>query len=199
MGNKRDLLPKYEAVVRVVNALCRAQKGPWMDDVASKCLVNLWKIGGFEWDMLHIKNFVRREIRWQLWADAKSPTRCVSDLTEEDPTSYFEELCGSKWGEQENVVEAWFARRLMVVLEPRERLAVLILADGGSPLDVANELGTDPVGAMLLIKRARRKARDAVQKGEPDERRNDSDQNEDAGGCEARYERAIRAGQIRRR
>lgn len=190
MGGKRDLLPKYEAVVRVVNAMCRAQRGPNMDDVASKCLVNLWRIGGFEWDMLHVRNFVRREIRWQLWADRKSNVLCVTDLTEQDPTSYFEALGGSSWGDQEDCVEVWMAMRLMRVLEPRERLAILILGDGGSPLDVANELDTDPVGAMLLIKRARRKIRDVTKKGDPDEH---GDKDENAGRCEARYERAIRA------
>lgn len=166
MGSKRDLLPQYEAVVRIVNAMCQAYPYASMDDVASKCIFNLWKIGGFEWDMQHIRNFVRREIRWQLWADRQSVTQCVSDLAEEEPDEYFAILGASEWGNQEASVAAYMARRLMVGLEPRERLAILILADGGSPLDVAEELETDPVGAMTLIKRARRKMRECLNESE---------------------------------
>lgn len=166
MVGKRDLLPKYEAVVRVVNAMCRAYPYASMADVASKCLEGLWKLGGFEWDMQHIRNFVRREIRRQIWADRRSFTQCVTDLTAEDAGEYFESLGASEWGDQERVVAAHMARRLLVGLEPRERLAILILADGGSPLDVAEELETDPVGAMALIKRARRKMRECLDEGE---------------------------------
>lgn len=168
MGGKRDLLPQYERVVRIVNALCNAQTSHRnvMDAVASKCLFNLWRLGGFEWDMAHIRNFVLREIRRAKWGARRSATQCVTDLTEEDPIAYFEALGASRWGNQETVVAAWMASRLLEILEPRERLAILILADGGNPLDVANEMETDPVGAMLLIRRARRRMRDHLEQVE---------------------------------
>lgn len=159
MGIERELLPKYQLVVRTVNRLCNAQrtKNSRMADVASNVIFALWRIGGFEWDMAHIRNFTLLAIRRALWV--KRATFLASEAVgfDDEDGDAFERLCGRVPPAQETYVEAQMALRLLVHLEPRERLALLILADGGSPLDVAEELETDAIGAMLLIKSARRK------------------------------------------
>jgi hypothetical protein len=128
-----------------------------MADVASSSIMALWKLGGFEWDMVHVRNFVRQNIRYALMAHRK--TFLAADL---DDDNEFHNLCGSVWPTQEQHVEAQLALRLLIHLEPRERQALLILGDGGSPLDVADELRTDAVGAVMLIKRARRKIQEVL-------------------------------------
>jgi len=171
MGGKRDVLPKYESVIRFVRRRCESieNRNNRMDKVQSGIIFALWTQGGFDWDWPHIRNFVNQNIRWSFKFYRKTALACeVEDLDDEDS---LDKLYGKAGPTQETYVEAQMALRLLRFVDPKERLALLILADGGSPLDVADELGCDAIGAMLLIRRGREKIRAVVGEGENEERR----------------------------
>lgn len=150
-------LPREQIVIQTVMTMCRAKHDlPETDDLASDIIMKLWQNGGFAWELDRIRAYVAAHVRYVWITHISRKTKNASEFGDDDDFDIFNHApAASTQPTQETFVMAGEALRLAYALPNNQRDCLLILADGGSPLDVAVEMGIEPWAAIHLIKEAR--------------------------------------------
>lgn len=135
----------------------RVAYGAGHPDVASDFL---WEAWSKEWEFETAREAEKRVgmmCKYARLNSYKSREPCLSDLASEDDTRRFlETALGSIAPNQINHCLAQEARALIPHLPNDQRRAMEVLAEDGTPFDVAEELGIGIRDAIILVKDARR-------------------------------------------
>jgi DNA-binding CsgD family transcriptional regulator len=139
--------------VELVQAIC-SRRLVHGEDISGDVLWSLYQKRGFLWEDWRIEAFAIACV-----SRAGKGERRVFEVetgasADQDPCDY-RSLLHSRIVDPETAVEASFAMERVLRLPDRQREAILILADGGSPLDIASEFGIKPWDALALISEAR--------------------------------------------
>lgn len=149
---------REQLLVEVIMEECRKHGLSEVDDICSDLILELWEDTS-PLDFDHIRGRVRSSIRWAFVRRRSRHRKTLffcdmpADLENDEGDLRILSLAVS--GGQEIHMEALYALDLVEVLPKNERDSLMILADGGNPLDVAAEMGIEPWDAIRLIRRAR--------------------------------------------
>lgn len=159
-------LPKRsreEIILDIVNQESGHSGSYLVDDFASDLILELWQERKFGEDFDAVREYVRAGIRRAI-RRAEGQLRCEVDCYARDrdrsgkielrPIDSFHIRSWTK-PLQELRIEAGEALALAKALPTKQRDCLLIMADGGNPFDVANDMGMKPWDAIRLIKEAR--------------------------------------------
>jgi hypothetical protein len=129
------------------------------DDFVSDILLELLNVGGFSWDNAEIASLCRKKCAYMVLAQLGrreiSSCEFKSENDDGSPINALQDVIAIKRANQELAFEAMQAAALLAMLPDRHRMALEILAGGGTPLDVAQDLNVKPWDAIVLIKEAR--------------------------------------------
>lgn len=129
------------------------------DDFVSDILLGLLNAGGFAWDDAEIASFCRKKCAYMVLAHRSrreiSDCEFKSENDDGSPINVVQDVIAIKRANQELAFEAMQAAALLALLPDKHRMALEILAGGGTPLDVAQDLELKPWDAIVLIKEAR--------------------------------------------
>lgn len=161
----RKYRERERVVIQVIVSMCRGQLsyGSTADDLASDLIERVWSAHGFGWDLGSIKAYVRSAIRTEMIKVNGNKTLAASqfgdaegfDMGEGPGLDLLAFVGHREYPRQDKVIEAHEALALVASLPDNQRECLLILADGGSPLDVARDMEMEPWAAVRLIKEAR--------------------------------------------
>lgn len=146
-------------VVRVVHSVCDRFSNYTMDDLASDLIASIWaKEKEFE-NETHLRRYTWRALERHMMNQqrAKKRVKMFSESFDEGQTE--EEWLDTVAGiapMQETTMEAKLLRRIAREWPFVHKMIFRILADGGSILEAAQELGLPPWDAIRLLEECRR-------------------------------------------
>lgn len=150
-----------QQVIDTVMEACASILGglPHADDVASDIIERMWRLDYFGWEISRVRAYARKTARGKRAHHFNRHTRSESEFGSDDAArggfSILERIQGSTPPMQHLTFDAHVALSLAMALPDQQRDGLLILAGGGSPIDVATELKITPWEAIRLIKEAR--------------------------------------------
>jgi hypothetical protein len=143
-------------VVAVIRSVCGASHLGGARDLESTILARLWRDGGFGWPLNRVRNYTLGALRLERAKGLSAKVRPESEFAnddDDDPIRHFRGV-----SRDDPFISCWAneARGLLARLPNRQGCALDILAEGGTPIDVATEMGMPVADALLLIADARR-------------------------------------------
>lgn len=156
-SEKRSKDPGADVIAAVRKVADIARIGD--DEVVGDVLLYLVTNDGLDWPLERIRACTWTRIRHYRSARFKRSLREVrderiSEFDDGDDLSSFALLL-SRYSSPEVCCEAGMALSLLAKIPEQSRAALAILIDGGSPIDVAAEMGVSVPLAITLIKEAR--------------------------------------------
>jgi DNA-directed RNA polymerase specialized sigma24 family protein len=155
---------REEMVIHWATVAVGSRAGPGFvraDDLVSDILLELLDAGGFAWDEEDVRAFCFKRsffmVRQYLGRRERSACEFTDEHPDADGGSYVSQLMGGRTPARQHT-QAYAAQMLTFLdaLPEQHRKALLVLCDGGNPIDVADELDVDPPMAIAIIKEARR-------------------------------------------
>lgn len=165
---------REERIIQIVNEVFGSKDTATADDAASDVIIELWETGRFGEDFDAVREYAESRARAALTRLRCQETKTFSQLGthqtikrmggEVSYNGVMEECFGSAvygyWmthhpSDAFQKLMALEAIALTNSLPNDQRLALHILAGGGTPIDVAREMGLEPWDAIRLIKEAR--------------------------------------------
>lgn len=129
------------------------------EDVASEVLLRALDQGCASWSLERLTDFARDECRKICGTHFWRKERTNSELCDEDQDIHPCFNRGSQPASQETYLLAQEARAILRNLPVAHRLAIETLADGGNPVEIAEEQSISVPEAMVIIREARHFAR----------------------------------------
>lgn len=163
MSRKSDVL-SYEATIRIIRNMCNSvgKSSNVMDDVQSDIIFQLWSNGGFEWDGHQVRRYVGGAIRNALRKAGAAKAVLESQIGDDDSNA-LSRLVKVRPHQHTHLL-AKEALAILKTIEPDQAKALLILGDGGTPLEVAEEMQLDPWAAVRKIREARAAVRNEYER-----------------------------------
>jgi len=130
--------------------------------VASDCLLALFEVGGLRWQEDEIIRFCRKFVSKALvkFSYKREISECEFLVLDKDGVVIKEFLpAHTVLPTQELHVDASMAMRSYNMLPDVDKRVLAILIDGGTPIDICQEMGLEPWAAIEALKTARSNAR----------------------------------------
>lgn len=145
----------------------RAGKGfVQADDLVSDIILELLDAGGFSWPEDDIKDFCRKRSQWMVerYKGRREISECqmfkennsIDAIGDEGEFGALAAVSGTYPPRQHLEAYASQMKACLDALPDQQRRALLILCDGGNPVEVAEELEVTPWLAITIIKEGRR-------------------------------------------
>lgn len=133
------------------------------DDVVSDILLELLDAGGFDWTEEEVRSFCfkRSHFMVRAYLAEREVSACElskdSNYSDFDGGSYADQFIKGIYPPRQHLqAYANQMRKCLFALPDHQKKALLILCDGGNPIDVSEELGVTPALAITIIREARR-------------------------------------------